>query len=86
MVMSNRGINPGDYLVTKNGQVFRIINKVTKNGQSTYDITSMFSVYYPEIGHYDTIKRSGLAHNQLRHLGTIIPEENATDLFKILYE
>jgi len=85
-MVSSRGIKPGDYLVTENGQIYRITNKVTTNGQATYDIASMFKVYYPDGGFHDTVRKYGVSHGQLRHLGRVVPEEEATDLFKILYD
>ncbi len=87
MTTAIRGIQAGDYLVLKSGDLFRITDKTRDAGGFYYTIVSLnqrFAVNDKAHGEIP-LRRSGISHNQLRHMGTIVPEEEMTELFKILY-
>lgn len=83
-----RTIKPGDYLITKDNELYRIMNVEVYGGHTSYTIKSLkSSVEFIETfahKYYKEIK--GLSHSGLRHLGTIIPEEEASKTLNLLYE
>lgn len=85
--------NVGDYLLAKDGELFRIINKYSQDiGTIFYDVKSLkphFITYYAQDGHtieytQDFTTHKSVPLNRLRHLGIKIPEQRAK-LVKILY-
>jgi hypothetical protein len=67
---------PGDYLLTKEKQLFRIVDMHIETSGTYYDIRGfgLNSMYIKSI-----------PRNKLRHLGKIILEEKMTKTMKILY-
>lgn len=91
--MSCMNINVGDFLLTKDKEVFMIINKMQTFGNAIYDIksykkqlvTDSFNVAAMDLfWEHRVIK--GIAHNALRHLGTIIPAKDFSPALEILYK
>ena len=91
-------IKAGDYLITKENQLFRIIDVHTDSRGTYYDIKSMRSeeisgnsssyVYgQGPIWLSQEIPRTirSVPRNVLRHMGKVIPEEKITKSLKILY-
>ena len=67
---------PGDYLLTNEKQIFRIVDMHVDVTGTYYDIRG-----FGRNGAY--IK--SIPRNRLRHLGKVILEENITKIAKILY-
>lgn len=82
----------GDYLLTKDGELYRIIDKYTHTIGVYYDIKSLkphYKTYYAQDGHTieyteDFTIHHSLTLSNIRHFGTRISEENAK-IVKILY-
>lgn len=81
-------IKAGDYIITKENELYRIMTVDVYNGHTSYTIKSLkSSVEFVESyshKYYREIK--GLSHSRLRHLGTIVPEEEASKTLNLLYE
>ncbi len=77
----------GDYILSKDNEVYRVTNVDTYDTHVTYTIKSLKStVEFVEsysYAYYREIK--GLSRKHLRNLGTIIPEEHATKTLELLY-
>lgn len=87
-------IKTGDYLLTKENELYRIIDIYNDTTGSYFDIKSMRCVDSLIISDaYITMPREkpiprllkSVPRNVLRHMGKIIPEEKATKILKILY-
>lgn len=88
-------IKAGDYLLTKENQLFRIIDIHYDVKGTFYDIKTVRSVDNSDTYNYGqhavwlntempkTIR--SVPRNVLRHMGKIIPEEKVTKTLKILY-
>lgn len=68
-------IKAGDYLITEEKQLFRIVDIHVDTKGIYYDIKN-----FNDAGLLRSIPR-----NVLKHMGKIIPEEKATKSIKILY-
>lgn len=83
-------IKIGDYILTDDKELYRIVNIDREPGRVTYDIKS----YKPNGETHFTSNATfrmyteykGVSRRYLRSLGSIIPEEKATRAFKILFE
>jgi hypothetical protein len=80
----------GDFLLTKEKQLFRIIDVYTDTTGTYYDIKT----YKPPMTAYNvsTKERTGvyqfiraIPRNRFRHMGKVISEEKITKIIKILY-
>lgn len=81
-------IKPGDFLLTKEKQLFRIMDIHTDTTGTYYDIKSYRSEMTRLDGHttYEVCQYiKGIPRNRLRHLGKVIPEAKITKTLKILY-
>lgn len=82
----------GDYLLTKDGELYRIINKYTHEITVFYDLVSFrpnYTTYYAQDGHtieytQEYTKQTSVPGNRLRRIGMLIAENNAK-IAKILY-
>jgi hypothetical protein len=82
----------GDYILTRDGELYRVINKYSQSIGVYYDVKSLkpvYRTYYAKDGHTieyteDFTTHHSLPLNHLRHFGMRITEENAK-LAKILY-
>ncbi len=74
-------INVGDYIISRDKHVYRVINIVNDITGTYYDIKSLnkFNTFHP----YPV--QSGLTHGQLRHFGELVPIEKAKEALKILF-
>jgi len=72
-------VKAGDYLLTKEKQLYRIVDVFTDTTGTYYDIKA----YKNNIVKHEYIK--AIPRNRLKHLGNIISEENITKTLKILY-
>lgn len=85
-------VKPGDYLITKNKELFRIVDKYKHGATTVYDIKGFTPLTYDlqdSYGDYayPTFQEiKGITHSNLRHLGRIIPEEEAGKAMDILYK
>jgi hypothetical protein len=81
-------IKAGDYLLTKEKQLFRIVNVHTDTSGTYYDIKSYRSENFKfnngDLG-WTTQYIQGIPRNRFRHLGKVIPEDKITKTLKILY-
>ena len=75
-------VKAGDYLLTKEKQLFRVVDVHIDVLGTYYDIKSC---RHEGLGDYPYNYIRGIPRNRLRHLGEIIPEENITKILKILY-
>lgn len=94
--MNNTYAKEGDYIVTKAQEVFRVTQVVRDKAGVTYDVCSLHLVDHYD---YDVLNQlpiepktwrgpeqyKALTHSDLRHLGTLVKEEDASELFKIIY-
>ena len=72
-------IKAGDYLITNEKELYRIMEVHKTIGTVYYDIKSM-------TGHSEYRRNIfSIPRNVLRHMGKIIPEELTTKTLKILY-
>lgn len=84
-------IKAGDYLLTKEKQLFRITDMYYDPTGTFYDIKTVKSLKesntYSTSYLLDNIPRTirAVPRNVLRHMGKIIPEEKMTKIVKILY-
>ena len=78
--MANRDIRPGDWLLDRHKQLYRVIDVHTDTLGTYYDIKSSRSY---EKGGFVTYK--SVPRNYLRHAFKVIPEEKMTKMMKILY-
>lgn len=85
--------NVGDYLLTREGELYRIINKYSQDlGTIFYDIKSFkahYVSYYAQDGHTVEYTQDFTTHkcvplNRIRHMGIKIREQDAK-IAKILY-
>lgn len=83
-----RRIKAGDYLITRDKEIYRITNVETYDAQTTYTIKSLrSSIEYRETYNHKYYKEiKNLTHSNIRHLGIVIPEEEASTTLKLLYE
>lgn len=74
-------INIGDYVISKDRQIYRVVNIVNDITGTYYDIRSLnkFNTFHP----YPVTQ--GLNHSQLRHFGEIVPVEKASSALKVLF-
>ena len=81
-------IKAGDYIITRDKDLYRITNVNSDDGQTTYTIKCLRSSieYFETYNHKYYREIKNLSHSNLRHLGTIIPEEEASSTLKLLYE
>lgn len=85
-------IKPGDYLITKNKELFRITNKYVHGATTVYDIKGYQALFYDLQDSYGDYRYpiyqeiKGITHSDLRHLGRIVPEESATKAMEVLYK
>jgi len=73
-------VKVGDYLLTKENQLFRIMDVYTDTTGTYYDIKS-----FKRRPTYEVSTIKSVPRNYLRHLGSVIPEEKMTKAIKILY-
>ncbi len=89
-------IKVGDYLITKENQLFRIIDVHTDSKCTYYDIKSMQAEEVASSSYewgQDSVWLSrkmpktirSVPRNVLKHMGKVIPEEKITRSVKILY-
>lgn len=80
-------IKPGDFLLTKEKQLFRIVDVYTDTSGTYYDIKSYKAKLEIDEGgepnYFQYIR--GIPRNRFRHLGKVISEEKVTKSMKILY-
>jgi hypothetical protein len=69
----------GDYLLTEEKQLFRIIDIFTDTTGTYYDIKSI-----KDRGEVIQLIKA-IPRNRFRHLGKVISEEKITKIMKILY-
>lgn len=81
-------IKAGDYLITRDKEIYRITNVESDDGQTTFTIKCLRSSteYCESYSHKYYREIKSLTHSNLRHLGTVIPEEEASNTLKLLYE
>lgn len=83
---------PGDYIISKDKEIYRI----TKVSFNNIFYSSPLPTYYYDIkgltkkvNYFNTLfyeNIEGLSEQELENIGSIIPEESATEMFKILYK
>jgi hypothetical protein len=83
-------IKPGDFLLTKEKQLFRIMDVYTDTTGTYYDIKSYKAT--STVYNVSSKERKGIhqyiraiPRNRFRHLGKVIPEDKITKTMKILY-
>lgn len=83
---------PGDYLITENKEIFRIIDRYEHGTVTVYDIKGLKLLSYDlqdSYGNY-TLKAyqeiKGITDYELRLLGRVIPEDKATKTLEVLYK
>lgn len=78
----------GDYIISKEKEIYRIVNVDHYPNYSTYTIKNMKSyMEHTETYSYQYYREiRGLDNNELYGMGTIIPEEEASKVLKLLYE
>lgn len=77
-------IKAGDYLLSKENELFRIVDVYKDVTETYYDIKSLkVTKNNDEILGVKYVQ--GVPRNILRHMGTVIKEENVTKIHKILY-
>jgi hypothetical protein len=67
---------PGDYLLSKEKQLFRIVDMHVDTTGTYYDIRGLGQ---------NKVYMKSIPRNRLRHLGKVILEEKMTKTMKILY-
>ena len=81
-------IKAGDYLLTKEKQLFRIVNVYTDTTGTYYDIKSYRGVNFKfsngDLG-WTTQFIQAIPRNRFRHLGKVISEDKIAKTLKILY-
>jgi hypothetical protein len=79
----------GDYLLTKEKQLFRIVDIHTDSTGTYYDIkscrTENVKFCNGDLLGWTTQYIRGIPRNRFRHLGKVIPEDKITKTLKILY-
>lgn len=83
-----RTIKPGDYIISKDKDLYRITNIESYNGNISYTIKSLNSSveFIETYGHNYYRQIKGLAEEHLHHLGSIVPEEEVSDILNLLYK
>lgn len=87
--MANRQIRAGDYFLTHEKQLFRIVDVYTDTSGTYYDLRSCSKPkpIMQEDGDVDWARNiRGVPRNEFRHMGKVIPEEKITKAMKILYK
>jgi hypothetical protein len=77
-------INVGDFLLTEQKQLFRIIDVYVDDTGIYYDIKS-YDANVDYYGRWDHQYIRAIHKDRLKQLGKIIPEEKITKMTKILY-
>jgi hypothetical protein len=83
-------IEVGDYLLTKDHRIFRIMDIFSDTSGSYYDIKSLKADYLIGDGvfsdyMYDYEYIRAVPRNKIRHIGKLIKSYKATKTLKILY-
>jgi len=77
---------PGDYIISKDKQLYRIVNlSFDITLEPHYEIKGLTKkINY--LGHlaYEDIR--GLTEKEVEKIGTIIPQESANEIMKVLFE
>lgn len=76
-------IKPGDYLLSRENELFRIVDVYKDATDTYYDIKSLKTTKNADILGVKYVQ--GVPRNVLRHMGTLIKEENITKTHRILY-
>jgi hypothetical protein len=70
---------PGDYVLTKAGKLYRIVDSYIHNTEALYDIRGM------EPGKNGTHKIMCLSNKSIKLFGMVIPEEKMGKLVNLFY-